>query len=77
MAFYQPFCIPPYGGHFNRTVKMVPDLMPNVAAYLDHFVGVDEMVLDIVSIEPNAVNHYWEIFFVASIVKNQQESRGD
>jgi hypothetical protein len=56
---------------------MATDLIPNVAAYLDHFVGVDEMVLDIVSIEPNAVNHYWEICFVASIVKSQQESRGD
>ena len=76
MAFYQPLCIPSYGGHFNRTVKMATNLMPNVAAYFDHFVGVDEMVLDIVSIEPNAANHYWKTCFITSIIKSQQEGPG-
>jgi hypothetical protein len=75
MAFYQPLCTPSYGGYFNRNVKMVPDLMPNVAAYLDHFVGVNEMVLDMVPIELNAANHYWKICFIASIVKNPQKAQ--
>jgi hypothetical protein len=40
-------------------------------ADLDHFVGVDEMVLDILSAGPEAVNYHMETCFIALIIKSQ------
>jgi len=40
-------------------------------ADLDHFVGVDEMFLDILSAGSDTANYQWEACFIALIIKSQ------
>jgi len=67
MAFCLPLCPSSYDDHIiwflYRSRRTVADL--------DHFVGTDEMFLDILSTGSDTANYQWEACFIALIIKSQ------